>query len=109
LVDAGEMMMDASVPDAGAQDMPVECNKQEDHPNGITIIHWAEFPVTPGQTEVTVCRPWLRTTPPFNRDFCYRKVADWYHGTSTGFVECGGENTVTPSWAGKPLSITVHN
>ena len=41
LVDAGEMMMDGSVPDAGAQDTPVECNKSESSPVRRSYLHAA--------------------------------------------------------------------
>jgi hypothetical protein len=111
LEDAGTMLQDGSVPDAGAQDTPVECNKSEDYQCGEATCtqHWAEFPITPGQTEVTICNPGdPNSTVEYGRlDTCYRTKAAWFDGTSTGFTYCGIESDAA-GWIGKPKSITVH-
>jgi len=111
LADAGDVIRDAGnmmQPDAGAQDTPATCNKSET--NGEVTGHWAEFPVTPGQTEVTICGagdPEAQFAYG-RRDVCYRTTAAWFDGTSTGYVYCGLE-TDAAGWFSKPKSITVHN
>jgi len=115
-------MLDASVPDAGAQDTPVQCNKSmvdTGNPGneGIVTItqRWAEFSVTPGVTEVTTCGRFASGRPPWGNDvFCFRNKARWKEGTSTGFVECGRDfdyaDPETPDFIGPdPVSITVHD
>lgn len=67
-------------------------------------LYWAEFPVDPGKTEYTVCSVWndtyIENYPghPYAQNTCWRGVASYYEGTSTGFVTCQ-DNT---------RSITVH-
>ena len=104
-------MMDSGVPDAGAQDTPVQCNKQEQDPDFETkfIYHWAEFPVTPGVTEVTTCYRYAADGAPPHRDgvFCWRGKANWKQGANIGVVSCGFENE--DGWRNKPESITVHD
>jgi len=104
LMDGGQAMMDAGdamQPDAGAQDTPATCDKSET--SGETTVYWAEFPVTPGETEITYCFP---ASPggfgPQSRAICHRTIAPWFEGTSTGHFSCNLDpNAVT--------SITVHN
>ena len=116
LTDAGNMIGDGSVPDAGA-DFDVTCDKSSTHPwgAGTATSRWAEFSANPGQTEVTVCQP---TNPDAygvasQRDTCSRFKPGWIRGTSTGIVSCGvrwvdGDGALvqeTPD----PISITVHD
>jgi len=115
LVDAGTSMQDGSVPDAGAQDEAVTCNKSEtrDIDGGRRTWRWAEFNVDPGVTEVTVCRDLEgESDPPYlGRNDCFRRKATWFQGTSIGFVNCGGRitpDTGEPIDFGDPISITVH-
>jgi hypothetical protein len=96
LADAGDMMQ----PDAGAQDTPVQCDKSSTSGDPELTYHWAEFPVTPGQTEITICYGGNPDSyGPSKRDTCNRLVSPWYEGTNTGAIHCGGNVT----------SITVHN
>jgi hypothetical protein len=118
--DAGTSMQDGSVPDAGAQDETVTCDKSETWPRGdgndwVLMPLWAEFEVDPGVTEVTVCRDGdpNAPVPPDRPDFCSRTKADWHHGTSTGFVYCGRrrvyDDPETPDvYQGDVISITAH-
>jgi hypothetical protein len=121
LQDAGQMMQDGSVPDAGAQDETVTCNKSKTKSGeGVSITYtWAEFEVDPGVSEVTTCdkgqsSPTEYTHPTFERATCYRGIASWYHGTSTGFVHCGQLfDYVDPGLSDfdtrdQIISITVH-
>jgi hypothetical protein len=113
LADAGSMMQ----PDAGAQDVSASCNKSGTHRwggNADRTVHWAEFEVTPGTTEVTVChRQWEGGAPP-NAVTCHRSKATWIRGTSTGVVQCSADidydDPDTDDIVGEgPVSITVHN
>ena len=114
LEDAGQMMQDGSVPDAGAQDEMVTCNKSEkvDLGNGVSITYrWAEFDVDPGATEVTGCYRYPDTPDPLLRQAtCSRNKATWFQGTSNGFFRCGrrtnNNGTITDN--PDPVSITVH-
>ena len=73
------------------------------------IYHWAEFPITPGETEITICN--FGNPDHANvhgrLDTCYRVKAVWIDGTSTGFTYCGIESDAA-GWIGRPKSITVH-
>jgi len=106
LADAGDMMQ----PDAGAQDTPVQCDKSSTSGDPELTYHWAEFPVTPGQTEITICNTGDPASPVAygSRDTCSRITAPWFDGTSTGFWSCGIESEAA-GWISKPKSITVHN
>ena len=94
----------------------VSYNKSETGPwssDGTTTQRWAEFDVDPGQTEVTSCRAGTATAiGPSKRDTCFRYIAHWIRGTSTGVVWCGvdyfdAEGTRVVSNP-DPISITVH-
>ena len=116
LTDAGTSLQDGAVPDAGAQDEPVTCDKSETRnvPGYAVTARWAEFEVDPGVTEVTICQAVTTDTPfwpPQARSNCYRTKAQWLRGTSTGWVACGyrtvsddGTTNDNPD----PISITVH-
>ena len=115
LEDAGVSMQDGSVPDAGAQDTPVECGEVGSEPwgdGGRADYYSAEFDANPGQTEVTVCQDGT-TLFSRGRPTCYRGTAGWHEGTSTGFVSCGvryfdAEGNVTVDGTAHIRSITVH-
>jgi hypothetical protein len=87
---AGDMvgeMMDSGVPDAGAQDTPVQCR------DGNT----GTFTINPGQTEATVCH---RSDNAYEgKSYCIRVKVPWFEGTSEGFMSSCA--TVT--------SVTLHN
>jgi len=115
--DAGTSMQDGSVPDAGAQDVEVSCDKSQVVPkNGYTITYrWAEYEIDPGVTGVTTCR---RGDPDADRsvqrrDQCWRFTSNWIRGTSTGWTDCGQhvnyDDPDTPDFdVPDPISITVH-
>lgn len=119
LVDAGESLQDGSVPPAQGQE--VSCNRSEtkrDEQGGATYTYrWAEFEVDPGATEVTTCIGAVDTSPynyPISdRSTCFRRIAPWYRGTTTGWVQCSRsidfDNPDTPDRdEDDPTSITVH-
>jgi hypothetical protein len=118
LEDAGTSMQDGSVPDAGAQNETMTCDKSESYRSGeaTVTVRWAEFEIDPGATEVTVCHVGSSTLPPDNgRDTCGRSTAhyQWFRGTTTGFVRCGHsvnhDDPDTPDTdSPDPISITVH-
>ena len=98
LEDAGQMLVDAGdamTPDAGAQDTPAQCDKADGS------FRWSEFPISsPGQTEVTICaRGNAGASGAFKRAVCFRQLANWFEGTTTGWAGCSTDTT----------SITVHN
>ena len=115
LADAGDMLADAGdmmQPDAGAQDTPVSCNKQQQDPDRETkfVWRWAEFPIAdPGETEVTVCTRYDDSFGPPHRSgtVCNRSKAQWKEGTRTGVLSCGVETDDGSAW--QVESITVHN
>jgi hypothetical protein len=75
------------------QNVRVECDKSAPIPSGGTR-YAAEFEVDPGRTEVTVCgdgTPSSFGNISFGRDSCNRRIAGYYEGTTTGFVDCGTE------------------
>jgi hypothetical protein len=97
------MYYQRSVPDAGAQDETVTCNKSEGYVTGETtsVVYWAEFPIDPGVTEVTTCHGGSPSYP-FNAiPKCHRGKVQWKRGTSTGLVHCGTDPASFPT-------ITVH-
>lgn len=97
----------------------VECNMSRDRPRQFGDLFneskfiWAEFPVNPGVTEVTVCRDVAVGGRERDDPFllvCKRTLAAWLDGTTTGFVDCGLLLLLDPlEFIGKPVSITVHN
>jgi hypothetical protein len=113
LTDAGEVLTDGAVPNAGAQDEPVTCNKTAtDQLDGLTITYrWAEFDVDPGVTEVTICYEGGGTA--WTPSQCSRYKPAWLRGTTTGRVSCGTrydyDDPDTPDFdTPDPISITVH-
>jgi hypothetical protein len=108
LTDAGDMLADGSVPDAGA-DFEVTCDKQAPHPTQEGwIAHWAEFEIAnPGQTEITYCWRPAEGPPYYGQVTCNRFAAAWVRGTNTSIFSCG--QTIDGVWSGKPVSITVHD
>lgn len=111
----GEMMMDASVPDAGAQDTPAQCEKVGSEPwgdGGRADYYAAEFDADPGQTEVTVCRDGNLFSR--SRAYCHRSIAQWHEGTSMGFWSCGvryfdADGNTAADGVAQIRSVTVHN
>jgi hypothetical protein len=110
MMDAGDAMM----PDAGA-DFQVSCEvieSAETASGGHVDYYGAEFDVDPGHTEVTTCQEGWGA---FNdRPFCWRIIAQWYEGTSTGVQTCGAryfgaDGSLTTDTTTTIRSITVHN
>ena len=108
LTDAGDMLADGSVPDAGA-DFEVTCNREAPHPTVEEwIVHWAEFEIAnPGQTEITWCWQQAEGVPYDGAVTCQRVIAPWVRGTNTSIFGCG--TTIDGVWTGAPISITVHD
>jgi len=74
-----ELPMDGGEPDdGGVPDTVVACEFEGDERT------WAEFPVNPGVTEVTVCWDGPEPLGPY----CQRYVAPYFEGTSIGLVSC---------------------
>ena len=89
-------------PDVAAECDFESCLTYEDGTK--SCLMWAEFPVNPGRTEVTICH---RASPqytegwpghPYAQKTCQRYIAPYYEGTGTGFTTCSELTT----------SITVH-
>ena len=100
----------------GRADRNVTCNKSlAQLREGFTVTsRWAEFPVEPGKTEVTVCWPGHEKYkwPPRLKTHCTQEKATWHQGTKTGYVTCGfsvaGPDGTVHNNEPDPISITVH-
>jgi len=135
VTDAGTVIQDGSVPDASAQggsggaggvggqggavppapvDREVTCNhsNSDGSPSHATItIHWAEFVVDPGVTQMTICTPAdVRTID--GAWTCQRSIAPYIRGTNVALVECGGSIDYNSDGIIEvpmtPITITVH-